>query len=53
MIDGIAASRSIRAAVGLASRFGAYCVRNSAMPTAIGTAMISATSDISTVVYVR
>src|ERR1700739_1684513 len=49
MIDGTAASRSTIAANGRASRFGAYWVRNTAIPTAIGTASSSALTELSTV----
>ena len=49
MIDGTAASRSTIAPNGRASRFGAYWVRNTAIPTATGTASTSALIELSTV----
>ncbi len=53
MIDGTAASRSTTAPNGRASRFGAYWVRNTAMPTATGTASTSALTELSTVTMSR
>ena len=53
MIDGTAASRSTSAAAGRASRLGAYWVRNSATPIAIGTAMSIATVAMITVTQSR
>ncbi len=50
---GTAASRSTTYATGWASRFGAYCVVNSAMPTAIGTAMTMASKEMMTVTQSR
>ena len=49
MIDGTAASRSTIAPNGRDSRAGAYWVRNTAIPTAIGTANTSADIELSTV----
>ena len=53
MIDGTAASRSTIAPNGRDSRAGAYWVRNTAMPTAIGTARTSALIELSTVTMNR
>lgn len=53
MIDGTAASRSTIAPNGRASRLGAYWVRNTAIPTAMGTASTSALSELSTVTMSR
>src|ERR1700739_4823401 len=53
MIDGTAASRSTIAANGRASRFCAYWVRNTAIPTATGTATSKAVTELSTVTMNR
>lgn len=53
MIDGTAASRSTIAANGRASRCGAYWVRNTAIPTATGTAKTSAVIELNTVTMNR
>ena len=53
MIDGTAASRSTIAPNGRASRAGAYWVRNTAIPTATGTANTSANDELSTVTVNR
>ena len=53
MIEGTAASRSTIAPNGRASRAGAYWVRNTAIPTAIGTANTSAVTELSTVTISR
>src|ERR671939_494379 len=52
-MDGTAASRSMAAANGRASRGGAYCVRNSATPTETGTERTIATTDEMTVTHSR
>src|SRR4051794_1679425 len=49
MIDGIAASRPTTYATGRASRPGPYWVTNSAMPTATGTAITIAITEMITV----
>src|SRR3954462_12885297 len=52
-MDGTAASRSIAAAKGRASRDGTYSVRNSATPIDTGTEMTIATTDEITVTQSR
>ena len=53
MIDGTAASRSTITLNGRASRFGAYWVRNTAIPIETGTASASAKTELSTVTMNR
>ena len=48
-MDGTAASRSMTEPKTRETLRGAYCVMNSAMNTAIGTAMIRATTELSSV----
>ena len=52
-IDGTAASRSTMTANGRASLAGAYCVRNTAIPIATGTASTRAKTELSTVTMKR
>ena len=52
-IDGTAASRSTKAPNGRDSLAGAYWVRNTAIPTATGTAKAMAQSELSTVTIKR
>ena len=52
-IDGTAASKSTKAPNGRDSLAGAYCVRNTAIPIATGTANAMAQSELSTVTMKR